>query len=116
MRLAASLALIALLSSGCAGGRQHRGHRVSLAPAAVPTSAAAPVSVHPTVQIAGIVAPYQNVSISSSLSEPTDSVSVIEGDIVVHGQVLAVLDTTDLRASLEAAQRSACLLYTSRCV
>jgi multidrug efflux pump subunit AcrA (membrane-fusion protein) len=107
MRLAASLALIALLSSGCAGGRQHRGHRVSLAPAAVPTSAAAPVSVHPTVQIAGIVAPYQNVSISSSLSEPTDSVSVIEGDIVVHGQVLAVLDTTDLRASLEAAQRSA---------
>ena len=65
------------------------------------------MTVHPTVQIAGIVAPYQNVSISSSLSEPTDSVSVIEGDIVRSGQVLAVLDTTDLRASLEAAQRSA---------
>jgi HlyD family secretion protein len=107
MRLAASLALIALLSSGCAGGR-HRGHRLaSPGPAAVPTSAAAPVTVRPTVQIAGIVAPYQNVSISSSLSEPTDSVSVIEGDIVRSGQVLAVLDTTDLRASLEAAQRSA---------
>jgi multidrug efflux pump subunit AcrA (membrane-fusion protein) len=107
MRLAASLALIALLSSGCAGGRQHRGHRASPGPAAVSTSAAAPVTVRPTVQIAGIVAPYQNVSISSSLSEPTDSVSVIEGDIVRHGQVLAVLDTTDLRASLDAAQRSA---------
>jgi HlyD family secretion protein len=108
MRLVASLALIALLSSGCAGGRQHRGHRPgSPAPAEVPTSAAAPVTVRPTVQIAGIVAPYQNVSISSSLSEPTDSVSVIEGDIVRNGQVLAVLDTTDLRASLEAAQRSA---------
>jgi multidrug efflux pump subunit AcrA (membrane-fusion protein) len=107
MRLAASLALIALLSSGCAGGRQHRGHRASPAPAAVPTSAAAPVTVRPTVQIAGIVAPYQNVSISSSLSEPTDSVAVIEGDVVRRGQVLAVLDTTDLRASLVAAQRSA---------
>jgi HlyD family secretion protein len=107
MRLAASLALIALLSSGCAGGRQHRHRLASPGPAAVPTSAAAPVTVHPTVQIAGIVAPYQNVSISSALSEPTDSVSVIEGDIVRDGQVLAVLDTTDLRASLEAAQRSA---------
>jgi len=63
--------------------------------------------VHPTVQIAGIVAPYQNVSISSSLSEPTDSVAVIEGDDVRRGQTLAVLDTTDLRASLEAAERSA---------
>jgi HlyD family secretion protein len=107
MRLAASLALIALLSSGCAGGRQHRHRLASPGPAAVPTSAAAPVTVRPTVQIAGIVAPYQNVSISSALSEPTDSVSVIEGDIVRDGQVLAVLDTTDLRASLEAAQRSA---------
>jgi multidrug efflux pump subunit AcrA (membrane-fusion protein) len=108
MRLAVSLALIALLAAGCAGGRHRRGHGFgSPGPAAVPTATAAPVTVHPTVQIAGIVAPYQNVSISSSLSEPTDSVAVIEGDYVRHGQTLAVLDTTDLRASLEAAQRSA---------
>jgi multidrug efflux pump subunit AcrA (membrane-fusion protein) len=108
MRLVASLALIAFLASGCAGARHRRGHGFgSPGPAAVPTAAAAPVTVHPTVQIAGIVAPYQNVSISSSLSEPTDSVSVIEGDDVRRGKVLAVLDTTDLRASLEAAQRSA---------
>ncbi|HLY01752.1 MAG TPA: efflux RND transporter periplasmic adaptor subunit [Candidatus Cybelea sp.] len=108
MRSAASLALIALLASGCAGARHRRAHGFgSPGPAAVPTAPAAPVTVHPTAQIAGIVAPYQNVSISSSLSEPTDSVAVIEGDIVRHGQVLAVLDTTDLRASLEAAQRSA---------
>jgi multidrug efflux pump subunit AcrA (membrane-fusion protein) len=108
MRLAVSLALIALLAAGCAGGRHRRGHGFgSPGPAAVPTATAAPVTVHPTVQIAGIVAPYQNVSISSSLSEPTDSVAVIEGDYVRHGQTLAVLDTTDLRASLEAAERSA---------
>jgi multidrug efflux pump subunit AcrA (membrane-fusion protein) len=108
MRYAASLALIALLVSGCAGGRQHRGHRfASPGPASVPTSTAAPVSVHPMVQIAGIIAPYQNVAISSALSEPTDSVNVAQGDYVHRGQILAVLDTTDLRASLEAAQRTA---------
>ncbi len=59
------------------------------------------------MQIAGIVAPYQNVSISSSLVEPADSVDVIEGDHVRRGQVLAVLDTTDLRASYNAAERNA---------
>ena len=53
------------------------------------------------MQIAGIIAPYQNVSLSSSLVEPTDSVNVIEGDYVHKGQVLAVLDTTDLRASYQ---------------
>lgn len=108
MRLAVSLALIALLSSGCAGGRQHRGHRfASPSPAAIPTAAAEPATVRPDVQIAGIIAPYQNVSMSSSLVEPTDSVDVIEGDYVRKGQVLAVLDTTDLRASYLAAERSA---------
>jgi multidrug efflux pump subunit AcrA (membrane-fusion protein) len=108
MRFVASLALVAFLASGCAGARHRRGHGFgSPGPAAVPTAAAAPVTVHPTVQIAGIVAPYQNVSISSALSEPTDSVSVIEGDYVARGKLLAVLDTTDLRASLEAALRSA---------
>jgi HlyD family secretion protein len=59
------------------------------------------------VEIAGIIAPYQNVSLSSSLVEPTDSVDVIEGDVVREGQVLAVLDTTDLRASFNAAEQNA---------
>jgi HlyD family secretion protein len=99
--------LCALALAGCAGGR-HRGHRfASPAPAAIPTAAAAPTTVHPTVQIAGIIAPYQNVSLSSSLVEPTDSVQVIEGDYVRKGQVLAVLDTTDLRASYNAAVQNA---------
>jgi len=102
---AALLALCVLALPGCAGGR-HR-HRTAATPAAVPTEAAAPATVHPTVVIAGIIAPYQNVSISSSLVEPTDSVDVIEGDYVRKGQVLAVLDTTDLRASYNAAVQSA---------
>jgi len=79
----------------------------SPSPAAVPTAAAGPVTVHPTVVIAGIIAPFQNVSLSSSLVEPTDSVDVIEGDYVHKGQVLAVLDTTDLRASYNSAEQNA---------
>jgi HlyD family secretion protein len=106
MRSAAALALIVLLSTGCAGGR-HRGHQAPSGPATIPTADAAAVTVHPTVQIAGIIAPYQNVAISSSLSEPTDSVAVLQGAYVRRGKVLAVLDTTDLRASLTAAQRTA---------
>ncbi|HEV3092545.1 MAG TPA: efflux RND transporter periplasmic adaptor subunit [Candidatus Cybelea sp.] len=103
----AMLVLFAVLCAGCGGGR-HRGRGgPSPGPASVPTAAAEPVTVHPTVQIAGIIAPYQNVAISSSLSEPTDSVSVIQGDEVHRGQTLAVLDTTDLRASLNAAESSA---------
>jgi multidrug efflux pump subunit AcrA (membrane-fusion protein) len=105
----AALALAcAVALASCAGGRHYRGHRfASPSPAAVPTAAAAPVTVHPTVEIAGIIAPFQNVSLSSSLVEPTDSVNVIEGDYVHKGQVLAVLDTTDLRASYNAAQQNA---------
>jgi multidrug efflux pump subunit AcrA (membrane-fusion protein) len=96
-----------LASCGGAAGR-HRGHRLaSPGPAAVPMATAAAATVHPTVEIAGFVAPYQNVSISSPLSEPTDSVPVLEGDYVRKGQTLAVLDTADLRANLDAAVTSA---------
>lgn len=94
--------------SACSGARQHRGHRFGeSSPPPVQTTIAAPTTVHPSVQIAGIIAPFQNVSLSSSLVEPTDSVNVIEGDYVRKGQVLAVLDTTDLRASYNAAAQSA---------
>ncbi|HEY2474592.1 MAG TPA: efflux RND transporter periplasmic adaptor subunit [Candidatus Cybelea sp.] len=107
MRLAITVAIAALLSSGCARGRGHHGHFASPGPASVTTQDAAPATIRPTVQIAGIIAPYQNVGISSALSEPADSVGVIQGDLVRRGNVLAVLDTTDLRASYTAAQRTA---------
>ncbi len=104
----ALLALWAFALPGCTGGHHSRGHRFGQAsPAPVATSTAAPMIVHPMVQIAGIIAPFQNVSLSSSLVEPTDSVAVIEGDYVSKGQVLAVLDTTDLRASYNAAEQNA---------
>ncbi len=47
----------------------------------------------PTGTLAGVVAPYQNVAIQSSLTEPADAVYVREGDPVHAGQLLAQLDT-----------------------
>jgi multidrug resistance efflux pump len=106
--LALPVALLAFSLAACGGGsRTHRGRPGAQAPAAIPTATAGPATVHPTAQIAGIVAPYQNVSISSSLSEPTDAVNVLQGDHVTKGEVLAVLDTADLRATYEADERNA---------
>jgi multidrug efflux pump subunit AcrA (membrane-fusion protein) len=103
-----AMALLALAIAGCGGARtrHHRGPGGAGAQN-IPFATAAPATVKPQVQIAGIVAPYQNVSISSSLSEPTDVVNVIQGDHVHRGQVLAVLDTTDLRANYNADERNA---------
>jgi HlyD family secretion protein len=104
----ASVVMLALAVAGCGGARtrHHRGPGQGGAQA-VPIASAGPATVHPTLQIAGIVAPYQNVSISSSLSEPADRVNVIQGDHVYRGEVIAVLDTTDLTANYNADERSA---------
>ncbi|MBV8067321.1 MAG: efflux RND transporter periplasmic adaptor subunit [Candidatus Eremiobacteraeota bacterium] len=59
-------------------------------------------SIEPARQLAGVVAPYQNVAIQSTLSEPADSVFVREGDSVRSGQLLAQLDTSDLQAQLQS--------------
>jgi multidrug efflux pump subunit AcrA (membrane-fusion protein) len=59
-------------------------------------------NVIPAESLAGIIAPFENVAIQSSLTEPTDAVYVNEGDHVRVGQTLAALNTDDLRASLAA--------------
>ncbi len=59
-------------------------------------------TIKPSERLAGIVAPYQNVAIQSTLSEPADSVTVQEGDRVARGQILARLDVADLQAQLDA--------------
>lgn len=68
----------------------------------VTTSIAVAGSVTPTQTLPGVIAPYQNVAIQSTLVEPTDSVTVQEGDHVRAGQLLAQLDTSDLEANLQA--------------
>jgi HlyD family secretion protein len=63
--------------------------------------------VAPTVTLSGLIAPFENVAISSTLQEPADAVYVHEGDYVHAGQLLAQLDTADLEANYVAAIRNA---------
>lgn len=111
LRLAAAMGVLVLVlvGAGCGRGsnRMRAGFGGPASPAPIPTAVARTTSVHPTLVIAGIIAPLQNVAISSSLSEPADSVTVNEGDHVRAGQVIAVLDTTDLRAQYESQLRTA---------
>lgn len=80
------------------------GRHAPPAPAApfVQTSVVAYGTVDPAQQLAGVIAPYQNVAIQSSLSEPANAVYVKEGDAVRTGEVLATLDTADLQAQLQS--------------
>jgi RND family efflux transporter MFP subunit len=91
------LAIVALAGCGRSAATRARS-----APAAnpIPTAAAKVATVRATETISGVIAPLQNVAITSQLAEPADSVSVNEGDRVHAGETIAVLDTADLRAQL----------------
>jgi len=108
-RQVAALCLAAALLGGCSqsGGTGKRGAGAGRAgastPNPVPISAAKVTTVRATSTISGIIAPLQNVAISSSLVEPTDAVYVNEGDQVHAGETIALLDTADLRAQLAQA-------------
>ena len=71
-------------------------------PPQVKTTVASAGALYPNETLPGLITPYQNVAIQSSLSEPADAVNVQEGSIVHKGEVLALLDTADLEAELEA--------------
>jgi HlyD family secretion protein len=71
-------------------------------PLVVATSVTSFGRVRPAETLAGIVAPFENVAISTTLSEPVDRVTVQEGDRVQAGQLLAQLNTADLQAQLAA--------------
>lgn len=100
LAVGAAAVLAACNRGGAAAGRT----RIQAPPAPVPTAIAHRTSVEPTLTIAGIIAPLQNVAISTSLSEPTLAVYVNEGERVRRGQLLALLDSTDLRANLAAQE------------
>jgi len=76
----------------------------SAAPSApyVQTTVATYGSIQPARRLAGVVAPYQNVAVQSTLAEPADEVYVREGDVVREGQLLAQLDSADLQAQLQS--------------
>lgn len=97
-RTAISTCVVALVLSGCA----QRPAPPKPPPPTVSTATAVVGSVTPAQTLPGIISPYQNVAIQSTLTEVADTVLVQEGDHVRRGQVLAQLDTADLEATLQA--------------
>jgi len=98
-RRAAALCAVLVVVAGCA--HSQRPPRAT-GNAVVPVALAELGTVSPTTLLSGTVAPLQNVGITSTLAEPADAVNVQEGDSVRRGEVLAQLDTADLRAQLAA--------------
>jgi HlyD family secretion protein len=72
------------------------------APPSVATTVAREATLRPLSSLPGLIAPYRNVAIQSSLTEPADTVAVEEGQHVSRGEVIAQLDTADLQAQLQA--------------
>ncbi len=105
-RLDAVVLGLVLLCAGCSSGS---GASAKPSPSAGPhvdTVAAKPGTIHPTLQIAGVITPYRQVGIAADLSEPIGDVDVQEGDHVHVGQALAHLIMDDLEAQLASAQRT----------
>ncbi|HMD02913.1 MAG TPA: efflux RND transporter periplasmic adaptor subunit [Candidatus Baltobacteraceae bacterium] len=90
--------VLCIASAGCS----KRPEQKPPAPPAVKTVVAAFGTIAPSEQLAGFIAPFQNVAMQSTLSEPADQVNVQEGDRVSRGELLALLDTADLEANLNA--------------
>jgi HlyD family secretion protein len=89
----------ALLVAGCSPAAQPR----RVATAQIPVTKAVPGTVTPRSTLGGIIVPFQNVQLTSTLIEPADTVYVSEGDHISKGQVIAQLDTADLQAQLQSA-------------
>jgi multidrug efflux pump subunit AcrA (membrane-fusion protein) len=110
MKLAVTPALVTVaLLMGCATHAPDAAPRPP-SPAVVE---AALGTVAPRHQLGGIVAPLQNVGISSSLSEPAATVLVREGQRVNAGEILATFDVSDLESELDADIRSADEAYAN---
>lgn len=88
----------AVLFAGCSHANAPR----PVTAARIPVVRALPGSVTPRSTLGGIIVPFQNVQITSTLVEPADRVLVQEGDHVHKGQLLAQLDTADLVAQLQS--------------
>ncbi len=94
-RILSLVALVALVS-GCAK------HQAAPAPPYVQTTVANTGSVSPSSAMSGLIAPFENVAVQTTLVEPADTVNVQEGDHVHVGQLLTQLDTADLQAQLQS--------------
>ncbi len=89
---------VILAATGCSGRPAGQATPAPYVETTVTSSGA----IEPARRLAGVVAPYQNVAVQSTLAEPADAVYVREGDRVRAGELLAQLDTADLQAQLQS--------------
>jgi RND family efflux transporter MFP subunit len=101
------LALLAIgtLLAGCGGGGKSA--QQGAAPLAVDVTTAKRQAIATTITLDGQIAPLQQSTLSSTQSGTVTSVLVNEGDSVHAGQLLAQLDTSQLRATLAADEATA---------
>ncbi len=93
--------------SGSGGSASAAAAAPSPSPAPVRTVVSTRSTIAPALTIPGTLAPYQTVALSNALAEPAAAVYVREGDRISKGEALADLNVDDLKASLNAAQRTA---------
>ncbi len=89
--------------SGCAG--KAAAVKPTPPPTPVESVTARQGSIAPSVQVAGVIAPYRQVAVTANLSEPLSEVDVVEGQRVRAGAVLARQLTDDLQAQLVSSER-----------
>jgi HlyD family secretion protein len=104
----ALLALVVVFSAGCVDrAKQDQAKRtqqiVSDPTTAVQVEAAKTQSLTETLQVTGEVTTSQDSQVGAKRSGRIVQVLVKDGDPVVAGQLLATMDTTDLRAQLSQA-------------
>jgi multidrug efflux pump subunit AcrA (membrane-fusion protein) len=96
---------LVLLCAGCS--RSGASAKPSPSPGPhVDTAVVKQGTIHPVLQIAGVITPFRQVGIAADLTEPIGDVDVQEGDHVRVGQPLAHLITDDIEAQLASAQRT----------
>jgi len=103
-RRVVALLVVAALCAGCGKGKARAEASPTPGPP-VKTITAQMGTVQPTILISGVIVPFRQVGVGSSLSEPISDVYVREGETVRAGQVLAKLQIDDLQAELASSER-----------
>jgi multidrug efflux pump subunit AcrA (membrane-fusion protein) len=101
---ASLLAALAALGAGCASKADAEA-KATPPPTPVQTVVAREGTIHPSLEIAGVITPYRQVGVTANLSEPLTDVEVVEGQHVTKGQLLARQLTDDLQAQLLSSER-----------
>lgn len=102
VRIATSMAVLALAVSACSGGAKPEAVS-ELQPAAVRAVPAASVAATAQTRAVGVLAPRDEIRLAFKVGGVVDTVSVDSGDVVRKGQLLAALKRAEVDASVTQA-------------